>query len=571
MQETAHPWAFLDALGSGHGVPASDGPDTSGDDLQERLARATSALTEAESRHQSEMAAAAAQLADQKAACELALARNAAIWAMVDEQLREAALGVERARQSQAAAVADAARASQRATELEAQAAEDRDRRRAMEQSLEQAARERDEAETRHASALTAAAVKAGDLESELQRAHEESESRAAEIQRLAGQEADLASRLAQAVSGHAELERRLHATEAAIHEADALATRERLAACQRAAEREAELDGQLQLERNVRADLERAAEAAEKAARDERELYEQALAASTTHVEELEARLSREVRELTSARDAAIDDARRREAALAEALEDASQVPRLRQRIELAHRMEAVGRLASEAAATCGSLIADVHQNVQWLVMSNSDHVIRQRGESVLDDVTRVAGLLRQLSGYVEENGREPAADLCALVRDLEPVLRRVAGQDVALRLPESGAPVRLDLSSERVERLLVNLASYGRERMPEGGRLAIDLATVVVDHESAARHTGLRAGSHALITMTRSRAATEQAPDDSGPRSRRSNRTPGVELGALQSHVGECGGHLWINIDPQGDMVSKLHLPLPDGGGDA
>jgi hypothetical protein len=200
---------------------------------------------------------------------------------------------------------------------------------------------------------------------------------------------------------------------------------------------------------------------------------------------------------------------------------------------------------------------------------MSHGDHAIRQRGESVLDDVTRVAGLLRQLSGYVEENGRAPAADLGALVRDLEPVLRRVAGQEVALRLPESGTPVRLDLSSERVERLLVNLASYGRERMPEGGRLTIDLA-VVMDHESAARHTGLRAGSHALITMTRSRAAADQTPDDSGPRSRRSNRTPGVDLGALQSQVGECGGHLWINIDPQGDMVSKLHLPLPDGGSD-
>jgi hypothetical protein len=228
-------------------------------------------------------------------------------------------------------------------------------------------------------------------------------------------------------------------------------------------------------------------------------------------------------------------------------------------------------GRLASEAAVTCGNLIADVHQNVQqWLVTSHGDPTIRQRGEFVLDDVTRVAGLLRQLSGYVEEQGRAPVADLGSTVRDLEPVLRRVAGQDVELGLPETGAPVRLDLSSERVDRLLVNLASYGRERMPEGGRLTIELTTVVVDREFAARHTGMRAGAHALITMTKSRP-TDQAQSDAGLRPwGRSGRAPGVELETLQSQVGECGGHLWMTIDPQGDIVSKLHLPLPGGASD-
>jgi hypothetical protein len=255
-------------------------------------------------------------------------------------------------------------------------------------------------------------------------------------------------------------------------------------------------------------------------------------------------------------------------ESKLEEVAREASQVPRLRQRIELAHRMEAVGRLASEAAAACGNLLADVHQNVQqWLMAFTGDMVARQRAELVLDDVTRAAGLIRQLSGYVDENGRVPRdVDLSAIIRDLEPVLRRVAGQDVEFRLPEDIPAVRLGLSSERVDRLLVNLASYGRERMPEGGRVTIDFATVDVDRESAARHTNLRPGAYALITMTKSRPRDrEQMQNSTVQRPRgRSGRTPGVELGTLQAQVGECGGHLWMTIDPQGDIVSKLYLPL-------
>jgi chromosome segregation ATPase len=807
MQETAPARAFLDALGSHHSVPTHEVPAArdAGDavvlehplnlervfsgDLQSQLAGAKAALSEAESRHQSVLATTAEKLADQKAAYELALARNAAIWEMVEEQLREAALGVERARQGQASAVDAADRAKHRASELEAEIAGEVEARRELEQAVARAAQEHENAEAQHASAMAAAAARADDLAAVLRRANEESESRAAEIQRLVDQKADLTSQLALAETGRAAIERQLQVTQTAVHEADARATRERLAAYQKAAEREADLDGQLRLERDARDEVERAAADAAAVAREELERQQQTLAAATSQLAELRGRFEHELSDATSARDAAaerltsteaaldqlrhdhasekaesdrsrqqreadlegqlrlerdaraeveraaadaavvareelerqrqalaaatselaelrgrfehelseatsardtaaerltsteaaldqlrrdhaselaesarsrqqreaelmervseqqaaieaserriaetataIEDAGRREAVLREKLQqerearsrletdlstlqqgvasvqerasrlqsernilsdeldaamrklgaaesklekverEASQVPRLRQRIELAHRMEAVGRLASEAAGTCGNLLADVHQNVQqWLMASTGDMGVRQRGELVLDDVTRAAGLVRQLSGYVDENGRAPGeVDLIAIIRDLEPVLRRVAGQDVELRLPTDIATLRLGLSSERVDRLLVNLASYGRERMPEGGRATIELANVDVDRESAARHTNLRTGAYALITMTKSRTKDdEQAQNSTVQRSRgRSGRTPGVELGTLQAQVGECGGHLWMTINPQGDIVSKLYLPLP------
>jgi hypothetical protein len=37
-----------------------------------------------------------------------------------------------------------------------------------------------------------------------------------------------------------------------------------------------------------------------------------------------------------------------------------------------------------------------------------------------------------------------------------------------------------------------------------------------------------------------------------------------PGLDIGALQRLVGEGGGHLWLTVQPGGDMVAKIHLPL-------
>ena len=36
------------------------------------------------------------------------------------------------------------------------------------------------------------------------------------------------------------------------------------------------------------------------------------------------------------------------------------------------------------------------------------------------------------------------------------------------------------------------------------------------------------------------------------------------GVDLGTLQELVAECGGHLWMTVEPVGDMVVKIRLPL-------
>ena len=242
---------------------------------------------------------------------------------------------------------------------------------------------------------------------------------------------------------------------------------------------------------------------------------------------------------------------------------EDLTRVRVLEERLGQAHRIEAVGRLASEVAATCGSLLNDVHQQAQeWLVSAGASAGSRQQGQQLLADVTRAAGLLGQLRAYEEEQSRNPTpADLNTVIHDLEPVLKRLAGDAVDVQLPGGASRLNLDVSTERVERLLVNLATYGRARMPFGGQLKIELGTTVVDRHFAAKHPNVRLGPHALITVTetkKSRRADGASSSDS------TDQKPGVDFGTLHGLVGGCGGHLWMTVQPQGDMIAKIRLPL-------
>jgi hypothetical protein len=246
---------------------------------------------------------------------------------------------------------------------------------------------------------------------------------------------------------------------------------------------------------------------------------------------------------------------------------EDLTRLRILEERLGQAHRMEAVGRLASEVAVTCGNLLDDIHQNGQTWLNAGGAVASRQHGEMLLDEVQRAAGLLRQLAECRDEQPRTPVmVDLNTLVHDLEPVLKRVAGDDVDIHVRDSVSSLNLAVGNDRVERLLVNLASYSRERMPLGGRLGIELGTTVVDRRFAAKHPNVRLGLHALITVTGSGRTSESDVEGSGA-SRSSARVaskPGVDLGTLQQLVSDCGGHLWMTVQRGGDMVAKIRLPL-------
>ncbi|MGH9254876.1 MAG: PAS domain S-box protein [Vicinamibacterales bacterium] len=254
-------------------------------------------------------------------------------------------------------------------------------------------------------------------------------------------------------------------------------------------------------------------------------------------------------------------------------AVEDITNLRVLEHKLDQAHRMEAVGRVASESAVTCGKLLRDVHNDgQQFLRAISGDPRLRQRGEMLLDEIARAAGYLQRLAAYGDEQASalEPV-DLKRVLRDLRPVLKHVAGDDVELEVSKISSPLNVDMRADHVERLFVNLAGYGRERMPFGGQLRIELATVVVDQKFIAHYPNVRQGPHALITVTEARrampaegplqlrnGATESTPDGVA------SEKPGVDLGALQELIQECGGHLWMTVEPPGNMVVEIRLPL-------
>jgi PAS domain S-box-containing protein len=251
---------------------------------------------------------------------------------------------------------------------------------------------------------------------------------------------------------------------------------------------------------------------------------------------------------------------------------EDVTQLRATEEDLRHARRMEAVGRLASEVAVTCDTLLRGVsHGGQHWLAAMGSDLGLRHQGEQLLGEVAQATSLLQRLAAYGNEqiDALEPV-NLQRVLRNLEPVLKRVAGDDIEVVLPRKIPALLVDVERSRVERVLVNVASYARERIPHGGRLKIDLTSAVVDRTFLDKYPNVRPGSHVIVTVTEERGTRVAAPpvlwpirssEDAMPSA---GDKPGVDLSALVQLLADCGGHLWVSAEPPGNMTLKIHLPM-------
>lgn len=165
----------------------------------------------------------------------------------------------------------------------------------------------------------------------------------------------------------------------------------------------------------------------------------------------------------------------------------------RLERRLAQGQRLEAVGRLAGGIAHDFNNLITGIRGYADLLLDTLPEDDVRRKDiAEILRASSRAAELTRQLLTFARRQVVTPRLlDLNQVLRDAEPLLRRLAGDNVTVitRLAEVPVPVVVDPA--QLEQVLTNLTVNARDAMSGGGRLELRTALegesavlAVVDH---------------------------------------------------------------------------------------
>jgi CheY-like chemotaxis protein len=160
---------------------------------------------------------------------------------------------------------------------------------------------------------------------------------------------------------------------------------------------------------------------------------------------------------------------------------------------------------------------------------------------------------------------------DLNALVGDAERMLRRLIGVDVALTTALAPDAPAVHADPGRVEQALVNLVVNARDAMPEGGRLDIATARVVIAG-GGGEPAGLPPGEYALLTVRDTGVGMDPATRARIFEPFFTTKPPGqgtgLGLSTVFGIVTQAGGRITVDSAPGAGTTFRVYLPAAAGG---
>jgi two-component system, cell cycle sensor histidine kinase and response regulator CckA len=242
----------------------------------------------------------------------------------------------------------------------------------------------------------------------------------------------------------------------------------------------------------------------------------------------------------------------------------DVTRQRRLERELALSRKMEVVGRLAGGVAHDFNNLLLAIRGYGELALrrIERHDEGAATDVAEMLKAAERGADLTRQLLAV---GGRQPlnieALDLGSCISQLEPLLRRVIGEDVDLVVTFSGEPAHVRADRSQIEQVVLNLAVNARDAMPGGGRLMIGVATAEsglgIDVPEGRVRLRVRDSG---IGMTPETASQIFEPFFTT----KGDKGTGLGLATVHGIVTQTGGHIELETEPGRGTTFDVYLPL-------
>jgi two-component system cell cycle sensor histidine kinase/response regulator CckA len=250
----------------------------------------------------------------------------------------------------------------------------------------------------------------------------------------------------------------------------------------------------------------------------------------------------------------------------------DVTQRRSLEQQIRQAQKMEAVGRLAAGIAHDFNNLLTVINGYSEMLLEAELDADTQDKLRSVRAAGDRAATLTHQLLAFSRQQVLQPRVlDLNAVVRALEPLLRRSIGEDIELtfRLAADLQPVQADPS--QIDQVLMNLVVNARDAMPEGGRLEVETGNAELDEAFVRPHAGLAPGRYARLRVrdsgTGMRPETQSHIFEPFFTTKPQGKGTGLGLPTVFGIARQSGGTVLVESEWGRGTTMEVYLPVFQG----
>jgi two-component system, cell cycle sensor histidine kinase and response regulator CckA len=248
---------------------------------------------------------------------------------------------------------------------------------------------------------------------------------------------------------------------------------------------------------------------------------------------------------------------------------EDVTERRTLERQLRMAQKMEAVGRLSGGIAHDFNNLLGVIIGYSQVLKRSlGSEHASFEHAQEIEKAGQRAVSLTRQLLAFSRQQVLEPVVlNLNTLVSDMEKMLPRLIGEDIALKLDLDASLSQVKADPSQIEQVLLNLAVNSRDAMPDGGKLLIQTANVDLDTAYTYSHPGSRPGSYVMLRVTDTGTGID--PEIQSQifepffTTKERDKGTGLGLATVYGIVKQSGGYISVDSEKGKGASFSVYLP--------
>ena len=248
--------------------------------------------------------------------------------------------------------------------------------------------------------------------------------------------------------------------------------------------------------------------------------------------------------------------------------ISDVSERIELEEQLRQSQKMEAIGQLAGGVAHDFNNILTVIRGYSATLSEElDAGSPLQEDVEEIAQAAQRATALTSQLLAFSRRQVLDlRSLDLNCVLQGLEPMLRRLLGDDIDLRIVcGSEGLVRAD--PVQTELVIMNLAINARDAMPGGGVLTIETAKAELDPAHESWQAAVAPGSYVTLIVR----DTGSGMDDHIKEhlfepfftTKEFGKGTGLGLSTVYGIIRQSGGYIRVESEPTHGAVFKTYWP--------
>jgi len=265
----------------------------------------------------------------------------------------------------------------------------------------------------------------------------------------------------------------------------------------------------------------------------------------------------------------APLHDAGGSASAVVMAIADISERKKLEEQLRHSQKMEAVGRLAGGVAHDFNNLLTVINGYGHMMLDAlRPGERLHSHAEQIVKAGNQAAALTTQLLAFSRRQMIQPKpVDLNHVITNLEKMLRRVIGEDIALYtlLSPDLAPIKAD--ANQMEQVLINLVANARDAMPRGGALTVATKNITLAEALRCESSELPPGSYVEMAVSDTGegmdADTRSHLFEPFFTTKERGKGTGLGLSSVYGSVRQNGGGIVVWSERGSGATFRIYLP--------